>query len=62
MSDAPLLDKSQAAAYLNTSESHVYKLWNRRELTAVKVGRLVRFHRDDLDNYIAQNRKRGKSA
>lgn len=55
--DSPLLTKDEAAAYLNTTPRHVQCLWDRRELPATKVGRLVRFHRDDLDSYIEANRR-----
>lgn len=52
-----LLTYSEAAVYLNTTERHVRALWNRRQLKATKVGRLVRFHRDDLDQFIAKSRE-----
>lgn len=53
---SPLLDLSGAAEYLSTSERHIRELWNRRELPAIKVGRKVRFHKDDLDRYINERR------
>ena len=47
-----LLDKAEAAAYLNTSERHIQRLWAERRITGVKVGRKVRFRIDDLDAWI----------
>jgi excisionase family DNA binding protein len=55
--DSPLMDRAGAATYLATTERHIQDLWNRRQIPAIKVGRLVRFHRQDLDNYIAANRQ-----
>jgi len=51
-----LLDYDQAAAYLNTSARHVRQLWQKRQLSAVKVGRLVRFDTRDLDRFIDSHR------
>jgi excisionase family DNA binding protein len=48
-----LLDRAQAAAYLSTSERHIARLWAERRISAVKVGGLVRWRREDLDSYIA---------
>ena len=53
---AALLSYADAATYLGTSERHVRELWARREIAAVKVGRLVRFRRSDLDEYIGRHR------
>jgi excisionase family DNA binding protein len=51
----PLLDYSGGAAYLATTERHVRALQSDRKLTSVRVGRLVRFRREDLDRYVAKN-------
>jgi len=40
-----LLDYAAAAEYLSTTERHVRDLQQRRELTSVRVGRLVRFRK-----------------
>lgn len=53
-----LLDYEGAARYLCTTTRHVRELWARRQLGAVKVGRSVRFTKEDLDAYIAANRVR----
>jgi excisionase family DNA binding protein len=52
-----LLNYAEAAAYLGTSERHVRGLWQERRLTAVKVGRRVRFAKADLDAFIDRNRR-----
>lgn len=54
---SPLMDAGAAAKYLNCSTRLVQELWNRREIPAIKVGRLVRFHKDDLDRYIDSHRQ-----
>ena len=55
--NSPLLDRAGAAEYLATSERHVQELWATRRIPAIKVGRLVRFHRTDLDKFIESNRQ-----
>jgi excisionase family DNA binding protein len=52
-----LLDYEGAAAYLATTTRHVRELWQRREIAAVKVGRLVRFTQEDLDAYVRLQRQ-----
>lgn len=54
--NAALLDTTQAAAYMGTTPRHIRELWVRRELAAVRVGRLIRFAVVDLDAYIARQR------
>lgn len=51
-----LLDYEAAARYLCTTARHVRELWAKRQLAAIKVGRSVRFTKDDLDAFIAANR------
>jgi len=50
-----LFTLAQAADYMGVSESTVKKLWQERRLTGVKVGRLVRFRPEHLDEYIERN-------
>ena len=47
-----LLATAGAAERLGTTERHVRELVYRREIPFVKVGRLVRFRPDDLDEYV----------
>ena len=53
-----LFDLVQAARYLGASERHPRRLWQERRITAIKIGRRVRFTRRDLDTYIEGNRHR----
>jgi len=45
-----------AALYLGVSVRQIRSLWASRRLAAVKVGRLVRFHPTDLDEFIVRHR------
>ena len=55
--EAPmLLTIEDAAKRLTTSERHVRELIYRRRLPFVKVGRLVRFDRGDLEAWIADRK------
>ncbi len=51
-----LYDDETASQYLRTTPRHVRELWSRKQLAAVKVGRLVRYRQEDLDEYIRRNR------
>ncbi len=46
------LDYRGAADYVNTTERHLRSLVQRREIPYVKLGRLVRFIPDQLDDYL----------
>ena len=50
-----LLNSQQAADYLGIKLSTVYQMTMRRQIPIVKVGRLNRFRRQDLDAFINQN-------
>jgi excisionase family DNA binding protein len=57
-SDTPeLMDMSHAASHLGTTERHLRRLWQERRISAVKVGRSVRFSIADLEAYIERNRR-----
>jgi len=58
--EPPLVDWSGAGLYLGVSPRLVRELWQRRELTGVKIGRRVRFSRADLDDYIRRHRIEAK--
>lgn len=49
-----LLTRREAAAYLGVAEQTlaVWKCTGRRSLPFVKIGRLVRYRKDDLDAFI----------
>ena len=55
-----LLDYPEAADYLQVPERFVRRLWQTRQLAAIKIGRRVRFDVRDLDAYIEQQRVEAK--
>lgn len=48
-----LLTVEQAADYLNITDHFVQRLIRERPIPFLKVGRLVRFRRADLEDYLA---------
>jgi excisionase family DNA binding protein len=51
-----LLTWDEAAERLNTTPRHVRRLVFERRIAYRKLGRYVRFHPDDLEEYISANR------
>ena len=47
-----LLDVSQAAAFMGTSDRHVRLLISKREITVTRIGNKVRFRISDLNTYL----------
>jgi len=47
----PLMDAREAAQYLGISRAHVYKLAQRRQIPAIKIGRCWRFSKQLLDEW-----------
>ena len=43
-----MLDVSEVADYLRTSRSSVYKLIERQQTPAIRIGRLLRVRKDEL--------------
>jgi hypothetical protein len=55
--DAGLLDRRQAAAYLGITP-HTLAIWactQRYPLPYVRIGRLAKYRKEDLDAFIANN-------
>lgn len=50
--DNEFLDVPQVARYLNVSKSMVYKMVETRQIHAIRLGRLVRIRRCDLEQAI----------
>ena len=48
----PLVDVSQAAAFMGTSDRHVRLLISKQEITVTRVGNKVRFRISDLNTYL----------
>jgi len=55
---SPLFTTDQAADYLQISVRSVKNLLGDGRIPFIKIGRTTRIHRDDLDGFIAQNRRR----
>ena len=55
---SPLLTTDQVAAYLQISVRSVKSLLSDGQVPFIKLGRMTRIHRDDLDAFIARNRRR----
>ena len=51
-----LLDIEQTAAYLGVTPRWVRRAVAERRIPHHKIGKLVRFHRDDLDAYLDAQR------
>ena len=47
-----LMSFEEAAAYLGIRNATLYKYTSSRKVTFIKVGRLVKFRREDLDHWI----------
>ncbi|SOE23223.1 DNA binding domain-containing protein, excisionase family [Spirosomataceae bacterium TFI 002] len=45
----------QAAAYLQIPESSIYQLTHKKKIKFQKVGRGLRFRKEDLDDYVLAN-------
>jgi len=54
-SNINLLCISQAAEYLNISRHTLYTMVSQRRIPYVKVGRLTKFDKAKLDDWIKQN-------
>lgn len=50
--DSSLLDVSQVAEYLRISRSTVYKLIEQHRIPVIRIGRLLRIRKDELDEAI----------
>lgn len=53
-----LLTSEQAAEYLQVSLRTVKNLMSDGQLAYIKVGRATRIHRNDIEEYIAHNRRK----
>ena len=52
-----LLSRREAAAYLGVAEQTlaIWKCTKRQQLPYVKIGKLVKYRKSDLDEFIAKN-------
>ena len=59
--DTSLLDMKQASEYLNIKTSTLYSMCMRKQIPVVKIGKLNRFRRCDLDKWIESHIQDSKS-
>ena len=57
-----LMNIAEAATYLGIKRSRLYTATRRKELPFMKVGRLLRFEREYLDQWIREQHKETKNA
>ena len=55
-----ILNLADTAEYLSTKESHVRALVFKNEIPHFKLGRLLRFEIEKLDNWIKENSHEGE--
>ena len=55
--DAGLIDMDTTAKYLSIKKSTLYSMVMKRQIPVVKIGKLNRFRKSDLDDYINSNIK-----
>jgi len=62
VNDNQLLSRREAAAYLGIAENTlaIWKCENRYDLAFIKLGRLVKYRKADLDAFIEKRRFAGK--
>ena len=61
-SSAPLLNEAQAAEYIGV-RPHTLSVWRctrRHGIAYIRVGRLIRYRRLDLDRWLEQRREGGE--
>ena len=61
MGDRTLIDKNAVAERLATTVRHVEELVKYRRIPFVKVGRLLRFDPDAIEEWIVENTRQGVS-
>lgn len=49
------MDIKQAGEYMNLKKSSLYRLTMQKKIPHIKIGRLLRFKKNDLDKFINQN-------
>jgi excisionase family DNA binding protein len=57
MDDSKLLRPPQVATYLGVSRAKAYQLIAQGDIPAVRIGRLVRVLRSDLDQFVERQRQ-----
>ena len=52
----PLLTPKELAEFLRISQVSVYRLVDKRALSFIKIGGSLRFQREDVEEFLKQNR------
>lgn len=55
MSEDTLMDIKQIAAYLQINEATAYSWAQKGQLPGIKIGRIWRFRREDIEAWLDQN-------
>ena len=55
MSEEALMDIKQVASYLQINEATAYSWAQRGKLPAIKMGRIWRFRREDIEAWLDRN-------
>jgi len=50
-----LIDMDEASKYLSIKKSSLYQICMRKQITIVKIGKLNKFRKTDLDAFIERN-------
>jgi excisionase family DNA binding protein len=58
---APLLTTDETAEYLHVSARTVKNLLAGGRLAYIKIGRATRIHRQDIERYVARNRRKQRN-
>ena len=59
-SQSPLMLPTEVAIMLRVKLVTIYRMVEARELPSIKIGRIIRFHRKDLEERLSEARKTGK--
>ena len=57
MHNIRLLKAEEVAQVLGVSRSKIYKMMREKEIPTITLGKNVRVSRDDLENFISENRE-----
>jgi len=58
----PLMDMSMVAGQLGVTKNTLYAWVSQKRIPYVKIGRLVKFDRDDIDAWVEQQKVRPYSS
>jgi excisionase family DNA binding protein len=56
-----LFNAKEAADYIGTSLLNIYQMVSKNRIPFVKIGRSTRFEKDEIDHWIEEIKKNGRS-